>query len=189
VTAVSLPAQTIGPFYHFALTANEALGRLAGNGAKGERIHLRLRLLDGDGVPVPDGMLELWQADSNGIYRHPYDNRCETSDPAFTGFGRLATSADGVCLFETIRPGVPATAAGSEAAHINVSVFARGLLGRLITRVYFAGDTALENDPTLALVPAPRRSTLIAQTVDAQPDLWNLDIHLQGEFETVFFDL
>jgi protocatechuate 3,4-dioxygenase alpha subunit len=185
VTPVSLPAQTIGPFYHFALTANEALGRLAGTGVKGQRIRLCLRLLDGDGVPVPDGMLELWQADSNGVYRHPHDKRCQTSDPAFTGFGRLATSADGVCLFETIRPG----AAGSEAAHINVSVFARGLLGRLITRVYFADDPALENDPVLGLIPAPRRSTLIAQPADGRPDLWNLDILLQGEFETVFFDV
>jgi protocatechuate 3,4-dioxygenase alpha subunit len=180
-----LPSQTIGPFYHFALTMNDKLGCLAVEETKGERIWLRLRLLDGDGVAVPDGMLELWQADAGGIYSHPADAQHPSCDCAFFGFGRLGTDADGVCLFETIRPG----RVGSQAAHINVSVFARGLLGRLVTRVYFAGDEALSGDPVLGLVPADRRPTLIAERDPGRVDQWNLDIHLQGERETVFFDI
>jgi protocatechuate 3,4-dioxygenase alpha subunit len=180
-----LPAQTIGPFYHFALTTNAKLGCLAAAETRGERIRLRLRLLDGDGAPVPDGMLELWQADANGIYDHPEDPRESSKDPAFTGFGRLATDPEGTCVFETIRPG----RVDSQAAHINVSVFARGLLGRLVTRVYFAGDEALAEDPVLNLVPLERRPTLIAERDSTLPDQWKLDIHLQGERETVFFDV
>jgi protocatechuate 3,4-dioxygenase alpha subunit len=180
-----LPAQTIGPFYHFALTTNVKLGCLAVAETRGERIRLRLRLLDGDGVPVPDGMLELWQADATGIYNHPEDPRQSSSDAAFTGFGRLATDPDGACLFETIRPG----RVELQAAHINVSVFARGLLGRLVTRVYFAGDELLSEDPVLKLIPLERRPTLIAERDSTQPHQWNLDIHLQGERETVFFDI
>jgi len=186
----SWPSQTIGPFFDFGLTANEALGCLAGPAATGQRIRLRLRLLDGAGEPVPDGMLELWQADANGIYRHPEDPRHSSADAAFTGFGRLASGANGVCVFETIRPG-SADASHMRAvgaAHINLTVFARGLLGHLTTRIYFADDEALATDPVLALVPAERRSTLIAVPDAADPDRWNLDIHLQGEHETVFFD-
>lgn len=179
------PSQTIGPFFDFALTANEALGCLAGAQVTGQRIRLRLRLLDGAGEPVPDGMIELWQADANGVYNHPGDPRQSSADPAFTGFGRLASSTDGVCLFETIRPG----RASDGAAHINVTVFARGLLGHLTTRVYFADDAALGTDPVLALVPAERRPTLLAVQDAADSGQWNLDIHLQGEHETVFFDL
>ncbi len=185
-----LPSQTIGPFYDFALTANEQLGRMAGPDAKGERIRLRIALFDGDGAPVPDGMIELWQADASGKYDHPSDAQDKSPDPAFCGFGRLATNAAGVCQFATIRPGrVPAEGDAWQAPHINVSIFARGLLGHLVTRVYFAGDPALEEDPALALIPANRRQTLIAQPDAMQPGQWNLDIRLQGESETVFFDI
>jgi len=105
VSSRGLPSQTIGPFYDFALTANQQLGRMAGPDAKGDRILLRLTLFDGDGAPVPDGMIELWQADAGGKYDHPNDAQEKLPDPAFCGFGRLATDANGVCLFETIRPG------------------------------------------------------------------------------------
>jgi len=177
-----LPSQTIGPFYDFALTSNQKLGCMIGPDVKGERIALRLTLLDGDGAPVPDGMIELWQADADGTYAHPND--------AFCGFGRLGTDQLGVCLFETIRPGrVTGESGGLQASHINVSIFARGLLARLVTRVYFAGDPALEEDTVLALVPAVRRHTLIAQPDATRPGQWNLDIRLQGERETVFFDV
>jgi protocatechuate 3,4-dioxygenase alpha subunit len=187
---MSLPSQTIGPFYHFGLTANTALGRLSRSGAKGEHIHIRFRLLDGDGAPVPDGMIELWQADAAGKYDHPEDTREHSPDPAFYGFGRLATDADGCCVFETVYPGrVPDGRGGCQASHINVSVFARGLLGRLCTRVYFEGDSAPGEDPVLALVPQDRRPTLIARRDDMQSAQWNFDIRLQGEQETVFFDL
>ena len=155
---MSLPSQTIGPFYHFGLTANTALGSLTRPGAKGECILIRFRLLDGDGLPVPDGMIELWQADAVGKYDHPEDTQELSPDPAFRGFGRLATDVDGCCVFETVYPGrVPDGSGGCQASHINVSVFARGLLGRLCTRVYFEGDAALAEDLVLSLVPEYRR--------------------------------
>jgi protocatechuate 3,4-dioxygenase alpha subunit len=155
----------------------------------GERIRLRFRLLDGDNVPVPDGMIELWQADASGQHRHPADAQEREPDPAFCGFGRLATDAEGVCRFETIRPGrILDGRGGSQAPHINVSVFARGLLSRLCMRVYFEGDPTLAEDAVLALVPAERRHTLLAKR-GATPGDWTFDIHLQGPRETVFFDI
>ena len=172
----SLPSQTVGPFFHFALAANAALGCMAGPQARGERVLLRFTLLDGEGKPVPDGMIELWQADAAGRY--------DAADPGFCGFGRLATDADGRCTFHTVRPG----RVDGQAAHISVSVFARGLLARLSTRVYFDGDPALTEDPVLALVPAERRPTLLAR-FGATAGMWDFVIHLQGDRETVFFDV
>jgi protocatechuate 3,4-dioxygenase, alpha subunit len=166
------PSQTIGPFFHFALTANAALGCLTRPDAKGEHIRVRFRLVDGDGVPVPDGMIELWQADTEGKYD--------------CGFGRLATDDQGVCVFDTVYPGRLPDGQGS---HINVSVFARGLLDRLCTRVYFEGDAALAEDPVLALVPEDRRATLLARRDAEDRGQWNFEIRLQGEHETVFFDI
>ena len=177
------PSQTVGPFYAFALTQKAELGCLCRDGFQGERIHLRLRVLDGDAAPVTDGMVEIWQADTQGRYAHPEDPRHEAADPGFCGFGRLSTHDSGVCVFDTVRPG----SAGGQASHINVSIFSRGLLNHLCTRVYFAGDALLETDPVLALVPEDRRHTLIARRDPGDPTQWNLDIHLQGENETVFF--
>ena len=172
------PSQTVGPFFHFALTANSALGCVAGPDANGERMGLRIRLLDGDAAPVTDAVIELWQADASGQY----------NAPAFCGFGRLATDSEGACVFHTVRPGrVPDGRGGCQASHINVSVFARGLLDRVCTRVYFEGDPALAEDPVLALVPSERRDTLIARRESAAS--WSFDIRLQGEGETVFFDI
>jgi protocatechuate 3,4-dioxygenase alpha subunit len=187
---VCLPSQTIGPFYHFALTTNAALGCLARAETKGERIRVCFRLLDGDGAPVPDGMIEIWQADASGKYNHPDDQQPRDPDPAFRGFGRLATDAEGCCVFDTVRPGrAPDGHGRCQAAHVNVTVFARGLLAHLFTRVYFDGDPALAEDPVLALVPDDRRATLVARRDPWQPAQWNFDIRLQGEDETVFFDL
>jgi len=100
-----IPSQTIGPFYHFGLTTNQALGCLATAEAKGEHIRIRFRVLDGDGAPVPDGMIELWQADASGKYHHPADTQEKEPDPSFCGFGRLATDAGGACTFDSVRPG------------------------------------------------------------------------------------
>ena len=175
----SLPSQTVGPFFHMCLTCDSELGRVADPETAGEHIRLRFRLLDGDAAPVPDGVIELWQADASGRY-HP--------GSTFHGFGRLPTGADGSCTFETIRPGRVADGRGGlQAPHINVSVFARGLLARLFTRVYFEGDPTLTEDAILALVPAERRGTLLATR--GTEGLWTFDIHLQGERETVFFDI
>jgi protocatechuate 3,4-dioxygenase alpha subunit len=184
------PSQTVGPFFHFALTPNASPGCLAGPEARGERLRLRFRVFDGDGAPVPDAMIELWQADSGGRYRHPEDSRAPSADPAFAGFGRLATDASGGCTFETVRPGpVPDGRGGCQSPHINVAVFARGLLSHLCTRVYFAGDPTLGQDPILSLAPEERRGTLLAHPAPGEPGLWLFDVRLQGEGETVFFDL
>jgi protocatechuate 3,4-dioxygenase alpha subunit len=186
---VALPSQTVGPFFHFALTTNAALGKMAEAGAKGERIRLKLRMLDGEGAPVPDGIFELWQADANGVYRHPGDARVSACDQGFHGFGRMQTDADGVAVFETVFPGrVPDDRGVPQSPHINVIVFARGLCSHLFTRIYFEGGPSLDSDYALSAVPADRRSTLIARK-GSEPGLWIHDVRLQGADETVFFDL
>ena len=182
------PSQTVGPFYHFSLTVKEALGLMTTCGCQGDRIRIRFRLFDGAGEPVPDGIVELWQADAAGKYHHPADPQEKAPDPAFCGFGRLATDAAGACVFDTVRPGpTPDGRGGCQAAHISVTVFARGLLRQLMTRLYFDGDPALANDPVLKLVPAERRGTLLARQDAA--GTWCFDIHLQGADETVFFEI
>jgi len=186
----AFPSQTVGPFFHFALTTDAALGCLAREGARGERVHLVVRVFDGDGQPVPDAMIELWQADAGGKYEDPEDGQEIVPDPAFCGFGRLATDDCGVCRFETVRPGrVPGVSGALLAPHVNVNVFARGVLWHLFTRIYFAGDPANDEDAILALVPADRRETLLAGPDASVPGVWNFDVRLSGERETVFFDV
>jgi protocatechuate 3,4-dioxygenase alpha subunit len=173
---IATASQTVGPFFHLA--GNMDLGCVARPGVPGERIRLTCRIIDGDGVPVPDALIELWQADASGTY----------GDPAFGGFGRLASDENGVCTFETVRPGGAAGQGGvSQAPHINLILFARGLLKHLYTRIYFAGDPANEDDAILAMIPVERRATLIAQA--AAPDAWDFEIHLCGDRETAFFDI
>jgi protocatechuate 3,4-dioxygenase alpha subunit len=158
--------------------------------AKGERLRLACRVLDGDGVPVNDAMIEIWQANSEGKYNHPDDRQEKSLDPACPGFGRMGTDENGACLFQTIKPGcVPGPADSRQAPHLNVSIFARGLLKRVVTRIYFAGESANASDPVLALVPQDRRDTLMARPDPAQPGAWLFDVHLCGERETVFFDI
>ncbi len=183
-------SQTVGPFFNFALTTNANLGTAAGPDVPGERIQLAFRVLDGDGVPTPgDAMIELWQADAEGRYPHPLDARGRASVP-FYGFGRLETDVNGCCTFQTIRPGPIATPGGrSQAPHITVILFARGLLKHLHTRVYFEGDPANDDDPVLGLVPPERRATLLARRGEGDPATWKFDIVLQGAGETVFFDV
>jgi protocatechuate 3,4-dioxygenase alpha subunit len=174
-------SQTVGPFFNFALTPNEHLGVMARDGAEGERIALTFRVVDGDGVATPgDSMIELWQADARGRYTHG-------ADPNFCGFGRLETDVNGECTFATVKPGAVTETDGSlQAPHINVIVFARGLLKHLYTRVYFEGEAANAHDGVLALVPEDRRGTLMARQVAGA---WRMEIRLQGEGETVFFDV
>jgi len=160
-------SQTVGPFFNFGLTKNADLGMVP---LEGERIRLEFLVLDGDGVPTPgDSMIELWQADAAGRY-----NR---------GFGRLDTDANGLCAFDTVKPG---SIGEGHAPHICVTVFARGLLRHLSTRVYFDGEALNEHDPVLVLVPEARRATLLARRVE---NTWRMVIRLQGDEETVFFDL
>jgi protocatechuate 3,4-dioxygenase alpha subunit len=188
------PSQTAGPYFAYALTPGTtyAYPALVDNDlttpdAVGETIVVAGRLLDGHGKPVPDGFLELWQADGAGRYSSG-EHRQNTS---FKGFGRSGTDADGAYNFRTVKPGaIEAPGSGKQAPHINVSIFARGILRRMFTRIYFADEAANASDPVLALVPAERRSTLIARRdgdVGGAPR-YVLDIHLQGEDETVFFE-
>ena len=183
------PSQTVGPFFHLGCTGPASVGSLVTDATKGERIRLSCRVLDGDGAPVADAMIEIWQANAEGRYNHPEDLQHKALDPDFTGFGRLATGDNGRCSFTTIQPGgVRGNGGTLQAPHINVSVFARGVLKRLATRVYFAGNPANADDPVLSLVPAERRATLLAQD-SARSGEWQFDIHLCGDNETVFFDV
>ncbi len=181
---IASASQTVGPFFHFGPGSHPELGSLLTPGTRGERLDLQVRVFDGDGVPVPDAFVEIWQADAEGHYVLPAPGAPRTD--AFGGFGRLPTKADGSCTFQTIRPGAPAT---GEAAHVNLCVFMRGLLRHVYTRLYFAGDPRLDADPVLMLVPADRRATLVAHPERAGSATWTFDIHLQGDRETVFFDL
>lgn len=191
------PSQTVGPFFAYGLTpeqygysyASIADGRVAGDSTEGQRIRITGRVLDGDGQPVSDAMIEIWQANAHGRYNHPDDERVDNFlDPDFTGFGRVGTNADGVYVFETIKP---AAAEAGEAPHLNVTVFMRGLLNHVFTRIYFSDeDAANREDKVLNLVPEDRRATVIANLEDLNGQaVYRLDIHMQGENETVFFDL
>jgi protocatechuate 3,4-dioxygenase, alpha subunit len=177
-------SQTVGPFFHFALGPDATQGCLVSPDTEGERIRLRIRVLDGDGAAVPDALIEIYQADAAGAYARPgHPSR-------FSGFGRLPTGSDGACEFQTIRPGaVDDGRAGRQAPHVNVCILARGLLRHLFTRIYFDGDPALDSDPLLALVPAERRRTLTARAAGADAAVWEFDVRLQGQDETVFFDV
>ena len=187
VRLTATPSQTVGPFFHFGLAGNPALGQMAGPETKGARIRLRIRVTDGDDLPVPDALVELWQADADGTYVKPSDAAGTGTPPAFSGFGRLPTEADGTCLFATIHPGRVRDEHGrQQASHINVCLFARGLLRQIYTRIYFEGDAGLDEDSLLALVPEERRPTLMARRDDGE---WRFEIRLQGDRETVFFDV
>ena len=181
------PSQTVGPF--FAIALPYAGGESpAGPATRGERIRIHGTVRDGNGAPIPDALVEIWQANAAGRYAHPADERDEIPlDPEFIGFGRCPTDAAGEYHFETIRPGrVPGPGAVSQAPHIVVGVFARGLLKRLATRMYFAGEPANAEDPILALVDPARRPTLIARR-EGDENSYVFDIVLQGPGETVFF--
>lgn len=187
---VPLPSQTVGPFFHLGCTDQHCVGSLLTDKTKGDRITLKICVLDGEGGAVPDAMIEIWQADAEGKYAHPDDPQSVAADPAFKGFGRMATNDHGCCTFETIRPGpVPANDGGKQAGHFNISVFARGILKRLATRAYFAGDPALNHDPVLVTVPVERQNTLLLQNSPAQAAEWYFEVYLCGEKETVFFDV
>ncbi len=187
---VATPSQTVGPYFHLGLTGHRAVGCMAASGANGEPVKLIFTVLDADAKPVNDAMIEIWQANADGKYNHPEDTQDKALDPAYAGFGRMGTDEHGVCEFDTVKPGrVPGTRGLMQAPHLNVSVLARGLLKRLPTRVYFAGDPANADDPVLALVPADRRHTLLAQVDGANSGTWRFTVRLGGEQETVFFDV
>jgi protocatechuate 3,4-dioxygenase, alpha subunit len=207
-------SQTVGPYLHIGLTWL-VTDNLVGPGVTGVPVTIEGRITDVDGRPVDDALVEIWQANAHGRYDHPDDTRNLPLEPGFNGFGRAATTASGGFHFTTIKPGpVPAAygglsaagppqgansapSGGSDAAtaasvgalqapHINVTIFMRGMLKQLTTRIYFPDETANETDPALARVPADRRGTLIAKPVGERALQW--DVVLQGEGETVFFE-
>lgn len=184
------PSQTVGPFFHGGMLY-EAMNVLVTPQTAGERIRLEGTVYDGERAAVSDALVEIWQANAAGRYRHVADQRAVPLDPTFVGFGRAGTDERGRFWFDTIKPGpVPFDGQRVQAPHISVFVFARGLLDHLRTRVYFEDAGANATDPVLRLVPEQRRSTLLAKRAAAEGRIvYRFDIVLQGDNETVFFDL
>jgi protocatechuate 3,4-dioxygenase alpha subunit len=179
------PSQTVGPYFALGLDALNN-NQLSGPGIAGAAIVISGRMFDGNGAPVPDAVLEIWQANSNGRYAHPEDTRELALEQNWRGFGRIPTDASGRFQLTTVKPGtVPGPGVSTQAPHIVVLIGMRGLLRHLMTRIYFPGEPANDHDPILALVPAERRQTLIARPHDGGALEWN--IVLQGSSETVFF--
>jgi len=169
-------SQTVGPYLHIGMTWL-IIEKLAAARVPGERVTIEGHIVDGDGKPVNDAAVEIWQADSRGRY----------GTKSFRGFGRSATDDKGMFRFQTIKPGrVPGPGGKLQAPHIAVNIFMRGQLKQLVSRIYFAGDPANGGDPVLQLVPAERRATLIAKKAGRSTFEWN--VALQGRHETVFFD-
>jgi protocatechuate 3,4-dioxygenase alpha subunit len=199
------PSQTVGPFFAYGLAPKgrckwdpngnyswkETVGdNLITPDASGERIHIEGAIYDGDGAPINDAMIEIWQADSQGRYAHPRDDRA-LPNAAFKGFGRSATDKKGVYGFDTIKPGaVPGPNGKMQAPHIVVCIFSRGMLRQIYTRMYFADEAANASDTILNMVPADRRGTLIAaKESKGGQTVYRFDIRVQGGDETVFFDI
>jgi len=187
------PSQTVGPYFAYGLSPEQygyAMTSIAGASlvdetVPGERITIEGRVIDGAGDAVRDALIEIWQADAEGHYQRPAG-----TNSRFTGFGRCGTGTDPDARFrfETVRPGAPRDGSPAGAPHINIILMMRGLLLHAFTRMYFPEDAALHaSDEVLLAVPDDRRHTLIAEKISA--GLYRFDIHMQGEKETVFFDI
>ena len=182
-------SQTVGPYFKIGL---QWLNRdnLAGDGVSGERVAIQGRVLDGNGVPVPDAVVEVWQANAHGKYAHAEDTQDKPLERGFQGYGRIPANKQGTFHFTTVKPGpVPGPDGKEQAPHLVLSVFMRGLLKRLVTRMYFPNDARNASDPILNLVEPARRSTLIAKNTAGGPGALEWNVVLQGADETVFFDL
>ena len=180
-------SQTVGPYLHVGLTWLTTTD-VASGAKEGQRITLRGQLTDADGAPIPDAIVEIWQANAQGKYAHPEDKQDKPVDGNFTGWGRTPTDKDGMYEFTTIKPGrVPGPGNTLQAPHIAVTIFMRGQLKHLFTRVYFADEAVNSEDPILHLIEdAARRNTLLAKKEGDGRYRW--DVSLQGKNETVFFD-
>jgi protocatechuate 3,4-dioxygenase, alpha subunit len=186
------PSQTVGPFLAIGLPWPDG-PFVVPEGTEGA-VTITGRVLDGAGEPVPDALVETWQADPDGRFSHPDDPRDAAGEPApaFRGFGRSPTGTDGSYRIVTLKPGpLPCPGGGTEAPHLDVSVFARGLLDRVVTRIYFPDEAeANAADPVLASIgDTDRAATLVARADPGVAGLLRFDIHLQGDHETVFFDV
>ncbi len=185
-TPDAVGSQTVGPYYAIGLDylVSEVA---AGPEAAGTHVTLAGTLFDADGVPVPDAIVEIWQADAEGRFSNNVPLPAELAAAEVAGFARLSTHNDGRFLLRTVKPGPVVFPDGRiQAPHLVVLVLMRGILRHLVTRVYFPGDLANETDPVLALVPKARRGTLFARNSSGGNFQW--DIHLQGPLETVFFE-
>jgi protocatechuate 3,4-dioxygenase alpha subunit len=192
------PSQTIGPFAAPVLTPNEkgktnyawrqlVAGDLVTPDAVGERIRIEGCMFDGDGAPIDGILFEIWQADGQGRYAHPRDPR--RPNASFKGFGRVESDTSGNFAFDTVKPGrVPGPNGAMQAPHIVVAIHMRGVLQHLFTRIYFADEASNAEDPILQLVPADRRETLMAKR-DGSGAPYRIDFRIQGDRETVFFDI
>lgn len=182
------PSQTIGPFFHDALLDEDRSELVSPDDPRAIRIEGVV--YDGAGEVVPDAMVEIWQANQAGRYNDPEDDRQDLPlDEDFSGFGRSGTADGGKFSFVTLKPGpVPGPEGTTQAPHVMVSVFARGLLKRVVTRLYFPDEEeANAADPILGSIEDPDlRSTLISRAEDGG---YRFDIHLQGERQTAFFDV
>jgi protocatechuate 3,4-dioxygenase alpha subunit len=190
------PSQTVGPYFAYGLTPTQygyqmesiASPSPADEDTEGEHIRIEGRVFDGNGEPINDAMIEIWQADAQGRYAHPADAR--GSNASFGGFGRAGTGTDPKLRywFDTIKPGAVDV---TQAPHVNVIVFMRGLLTHAYTRMYFADETeANAADPVLAAVPEARRATLMAERHETPTGVvYRFDIRMQGDRETVFFEV
>lgn len=181
------PCQTVGPFFAILVPERGRLS-LVTAGTPGQRVAIEGTIRDGAGRPIPDALVEIWQANATGHYNHPDDARIAEPDTTFAGFGRVHADAEGCFAVETIKPGpVPGPGGRLQAPHVLVGLFARGLLTRLVTRIYFEDEPANAQDPILAEVAPDRRPTLVA--VRRDPGRYSHAIVLQGLGETVFFDV
>ena len=180
--------QTVGPFFTIGLTRMNRTD-LAGPDVSGERVTIEGRVFDGGSTPIPDALIEIWQANSHGKYNHPEDEQDKPIELGFSGYGRIPTDENGRFSFTTIKPGVvPGPDGKMQAPHIAVSVFMRGLLRRLVTRIYFPDEPGNAEDFALGLVEPSRRKTLIARKVAGREGVLEWNVVTQGADETVFFD-
>ena len=179
------PSQTVGPFFHIGLAD---VSRELVSPDDPDAVRLVGIVYDGEGAPVPDALVEIWQANRAGRYAHPEDTREELPlEEGFSGFARCGTDADGAFEFVTVKPGVvPGPGGVPQAPHIDVSFFARGVLKRMATRIYFPDEAeANAADPILASIEDPaERDTLVARE---EGGVLRFDIHLQGDRQTAFF--
>ena len=188
---IPTPSNTVGPFFHLGMDRPE-WADLTRDNPQGEKIAIEGRIIDGDGAPVPDAVVEVWQANAAGRYRHSDDRQDDKPiDPNFRGFGRAATNGEGRFRIVTIKPGpVPGRGNALQAPHINVALFARGLLKHLFTRIYFADEAANASDPLLSSIDDDTvRSSLLARREGGTPPVYRFDIVMQGEGETAFLDI
>jgi protocatechuate 3,4-dioxygenase, alpha subunit len=188
MTLPATPSQTVGPYFSIGLT-KLITTNLAGPGVVGQKITIRGRVLDADGKPIDDAVIETWQANSYGKYAHPEDTQDKPLEGGFHGFGRASTDDNGAFSLTTIKPGpVPGPHGTLQAPHIVAAISMRGLLKHLVSRIYFPDEPGNAEDVILNLVEPSRRTTLIAKNLLGQEGVLEWNVVCAGESETVFFD-